>query len=101
MRKLRPNIISIACFGAIFLGTSAISLNSFANTGDVVIEKEKEIIKSSKAHEYNLNLNKKSPLIYSSVIETAKLEQMEEIKQLLKKIIDNQNELIIVTARKR
>ncbi len=81
--------------------TGVFASSIYAADGSNLVNKEEEIIKSNKAYAYNVKLNQVSPQIYSAAIETAKLEQMEEIKELLKKIVDNQNKLLIATARKR
>lgn len=69
--------------------TAILSCSTFANNTSL-IEREKAIMESNPGYEFNIHLKQASPMIYEVVNDVERFNQLEEIKDLLNKIVDNQ-----------
>lgn len=63
-----------------------------------LIERQKIIMESDPAYEFNLQLKQVSPMIYEVVHDIDRFNQLEEIKVLLQKIVDSHENLVTTSV---
>lgn len=65
-----------------------------AEQNNPLIKQEKEIMDSDAAYRFNVALSATSPSTYGVLNDTLKHKQLEDIKELLQKIVINQEKLL-------
>lgn len=97
MKKLNIliSIVALSCT-ALTYASSADSMvkRIISQQNNATIKKEREIIDNNEAFRFNLNLVKSSPDVYKVVNDILRKEQLDEIKVVLQKIVNNQEELL-------
>ena len=69
-------------------------LSSTVFASSALIERQKIIMESDPAYEFNLQLKQVSPMMYEVVHDIDRFNQLEEIKVLLQKIVDSHENLV-------